>query len=290
MNTSSLKVLVTGSERGQLYWELMRTLPQDISLCQPDLRLDITDADSVQRALRTFRPDAVINAAAYTAVDKAESEPDVAHRVNAEGVSNLVDAAMDVGARFLQVSTDFVFGQVPPRPVPVDAKVGPVSVYGQSKLAGERIVQERAGEQGMVMRTAWVHSSHGNNFVKTMLRLMNERDEIGVVADQIGSPTWANSLARALWRSVQHPVTGIHHWTGAGVASWYDFAMAIYEEGTALGLIASPCRIRPLRTEDYPTPAARPAYSVLDLTHTWAALDMHAEHWRVDLRTMLREL
>jgi len=165
-----------------------------------------------------------------------------------------------------------------------------VSVYGQSKLAGEQRLLDILPDAGAIVRTAWVYSSHGNNFVKTMLRLMKERGEVGVIADQIGSPTWAHSLARALWQIADRRSTGVMHWTDAGVASWYDFAQAIMEEGVALGLLDKPATINPLRTDQYPTPAVRPGYSVLELTSTWDAIELQSQHWRVELRNMMREL
>ena len=286
-----MQVLITGSDRGQLHWELRRTAPTGVMLSVPSVRLDITDADAVRAAAETSQPDVIINAAAYTAVDTAESEPDLAHAVNELGVRNLAEAARAVGAHMLHVSTDFVFGPGNGSPLKPDAAVGPVSVYGHSKLAGERALTEVLPEQSLIMRTAWVYSSHGNNFVKTMLRLMNERGEVGVIADQIGSPTWARSLAEALWRAAELKATGVMHWTGAGAASWYDFAQAILEEGTANGLMNNAdARVKPLRTDQFPTPAIRPNYSVLELTSTWDALDLQAVHWREELRTMMREM
>jgi len=285
-----MQVLLTGSERGQLYWELQRTKPDSVDIHAPEPRLDVTDAVAVEQCVADTQPDVIINAAAYTAVDKAETEPEAAYAVNETAVVNLANAAKSAGAHLIHVSTDFVFGECKPAPLRTDSKVDPVSVYGKSKLAGEQQLQSILPTQSLVMRTAWVYSSHGNNFVKTMLRLMQERGEVGVIADQIGSPTWANSLARALWRSAQVRASGVMHWTDAGAASWYDFAQAIMEEGVALGLLDQAAIVKPLRTDQYPTPAARPNYSVLELTSTWEALDLQAMHWRVELRNMMREL
>ncbi len=285
-----MQVLITGSERGQLFWELQRTKPNGVSLHTPEPRLDITDAAFVKQCVVDYKPDVIINAAAYTAVDKAETEPEIAHAVNDTGVANLANAAQLVEARLIHVSTDFVFGEAKPMPFKTDAAVGPVSVYGKSKLAGEQKLQSILPDSSLIVRTAWVYSSHGNNFVKTMLRLMQERGEVGVIADQIGTPTWANSLARALWHAAEQGATGVMHWTDAGAASWYDFAQAIMEEALALGLLDKPAIVKPLRTDQYPTPAARPNYSVLELTSTWETLDLQAAHWRVELRNMMREL
>lgn len=285
-----MNVFITGSARGQLHWELLRTAPEQATLLESDSRLDISDAQAVRRQLEHLRPDVIINAAAYTAVDKAESEPQQAAAVNAAGVELLAGTAADIGAHLLHVSTDFVFGPGNGAPFAEDAATAPISIYGQTKLAGEQALQRLLPHDSACIRTAWVYSSHGNNFVKTMLRLMNERGEVGVIADQIGSPTWANALARALWRAAERRSTGMMHWTGAGAASWYDFAVAIQEEGRELGLIDRPVVVNPLTTEQYPTPATRPHYSVLALSRTWQALDLSAEHWRQDLRTMLKEL
>ena len=285
-----MRAFVTGSERGQLHWELLRTLPADIQQVSLPDRLDITDRQAVQAAIAELRPDVIINAAAYTAVDKAESEPDEAMRVNGDAVANLADAARAVDAHLIHVSTDFVFGTSNGSPFAEEAEVAPIGVYGKTKLAGERILAEKLPDTGLCVRTAWVYSSHGNNFVKTMLRLMNERGEVGVIADQTGSPTWANALAHALWRAAERRSTGMMHWTGAGVASWYDLAVAVHEEARKLGLIDRDVVVNPLTTEQYPTPAARPCYSVLALTRTWARLELRAGHWRTDLRSMLEEL
>jgi len=285
-----MQVLLTGSERGQLHWELKRCVPAGVKLVIPDPRLDITDQTAVSQCISETAPDVIINAAAYTAVDTAESDSDSAYAVNEQAVSHLAHAAKSVNAHMIHVSTDFVFGECKATPLHTDSPVDPVSVYGKSKLAGEKQLSDILPENSLLVRTAWVYSSHGNNFVKTMLRLMKERGEVGVIADQIGTPTWANSLARALWRGAERRSTGVMHWTDAGAASWYDFAQAIMEEGLALGLLDKPATVNPLRTDQYPTPAARPSYSVLELTSTWDALEMQALHWRVELRNMMREL
>jgi len=272
-----MQVLLTGSERGQLHWELERTKPEAVSFCIPESRLDITDAAAVDQFVSDNKPDVIINAAAYTAVDKAEADKSAAFAVNDTAVGYLATAARAAGAHLIHVSTDFIFGQTQASPIKTDAQASPVSVYGMSKLAGEQRLFSILPEHSLVYRTAWVYSSHGNNFVKTMLRLMNERGEVGVIADQIGTPTWANSLARAIWRGAQTRATGVLHWTDAGAASWYDFAQAIMEEGVALGLLDKHATVRPLRTDQFPTPAARPTYSVLELTSTWDTLDLSVQ-------------
>jgi len=285
-----VKVFITGSDRGQLHWELLRTCPSDYEIVTVSPRLDLSDVTAIKETIESLKPDAIINAAAYTAVDKAESEPEQAFALNAEAVKQLALSAKKINARLLHVSTDFVFGKGDGSPLATDAKTEPVSVYGKTKLAGELALLDTLPQSGTVVRTAWVYSSNGNNFVKTMLRLMRERGEVGVIDDQIGSPTWANELALALWHALELQVSGVLHWTGAGAASWYDFAVAIAEEAFALGLLDKPAAVSPITTEQYPTPAGRPAYSVLQLHDTWEKLDMQANQWRTDLRSMLKEL
>ena len=284
-----MNVFITGSPVGQLHWELLRSCPEGISISS-DESLDITDADAVKDAITKAKPDVIINPAAYTAVDKAEEDSKLAHAINANGVVNLVAAAKPVNAHIVHISTDYVFSNGDGSPFKVDAPVGPVSVYGKTKLEGERALTSAMPDSSVIVRTAWVYSSNGNNFVKTMLKMMAERDEIGVISDQIGSPTWARSLAGALWSATLKRTTGIHHWTGGGVASWYDFAVAIAEEAVALGLLDKIILIKALRTDQYPSNVARPFYSVLDISRTSEALDLNVTHWRSDLRAMLQEL
>ena len=290
-SSPALRILLTGAN-GQLGWELQRSRPSHIELHAHDAdTLDITDAQAVHDAVQALKPDWIINAAAYTAVDKAESETALAYAVNRDGASNLATAARTVNARMVQVSTDFIFDGEQGHPYRPDDAPAPLSVYGASKLAGEIAVQETLGERALILRTAWVYSSHGHNFVKTMLRLMSERENLSIVADQVGSPTWAHGLAHAIWQATTINLHGVHHWTDAGVASWYDFAQAIYEEARALGLLTRDCTLRPIATTDYPTPARRPGFSLLDKASTWQALGItNPIHWRTQLRTMLNEL
>lgn len=285
-----MKVLVTGSA-GQLGSELSETAPENVSIMLADRRmLDISNAAEVVRYVRAERPDIVLNAAAYTAVDKAEAEPDKARLINVDGAAHLAAAVNDIGARLVQISTDFVFNGRQSSPYSPESQTDPLSVYGITKRDGEVAVAERLpSNQVLIVRTAWVYSTFGHNFVKTMLRLMNERAELNVVGDQIGTPTWARALAKALWRMLALRLSGIHHWTDAGAASWYDFAAAIYDEGRALKLLTRDVKLQQIRTMDYPTPARRPAYSVLDKTATWQALGEQSAHWRVALREMLQQ-
>ncbi len=283
------KVLITGAA-GQLGWELQHSKPDTANCIAVDLPdLDVTNEASVNAFIDRELPSVIINAAAYTAVDRAEQEPEVAAAVNTRAAGLLAQAAAGHGCRLVQISTDFVFDGASGHPYLATDKPSPQSVYGRSKQDGEQAVLA-AGGQVLILRTAWLYSVHGNNFVKTMLRLMRERDSLSIVADQVGTPTWARGLAQAIWRALDRDLQGIHHWTDAGVASWYDFAVAIAEEGRALDLLERIPKLTPIRTEDYPTPAARPAYGVLDKHDTWSALDCTQPHWRVQLRAMLRDL
>ncbi len=285
-----MKVLLTGAG-GQLGRELLRGRPPQVELRAFDrAALDITDTAAVERAVSEFGPQVIVNAAAYTAVDRAEEEPDRAASVNARGVRNLALVAA-ASARLIHVSTDFVFSGDSSRPYHSSASPDPRSVYGKSKLDGERHALGEGGDSSVVVRTAWLYSRFGHNFVKSMLRLLASRDRLEVVADQIGSPTWARGLARAIWAIVERPeVAGIYHWTDAGVASWYDFAVAIQEEAAHRGMLEPSCQITPIPTSGYPTAARRPAFSVLDTTSTYRDLGMEPLHWRRQLRTMLQEL
>lgn len=283
-----MKVVITGAA-GQLGQELARTTPPGVAvtlLTSSDC--DIGDTAAVSAMVVRERPQVIINAAAYTAVDKAESEVALATRVNARGPSFLAGAGTEF--RLIQVSTDFVFDGTRARAYRPEDAPNPLSVYGRTKLEGEAPVRSR-GAHGLVLRTSWVYSAGGSNFVKTMLRLMATRPELRVVSDQIAAPTWARGLADALWRAVERPqLSGVHHWRDAGVASWYDFAVAIAEEAHLLGMLPQPVTVVPIETRDYPTPARRPAFSLLDCTQTWRELDLMPPHWRVNLRKMLIEV
>jgi dTDP-4-dehydrorhamnose reductase len=280
-----MKVLIAGAS-GQLGRALVATAPAGVALAALDrAALDLGSAGSIAAALGSHAPDVVINAAAYTAVDRAETEADQAFAINATGATGLAAEAAARGARVVHVSTDFVFDGCASRPYRPDAPTAPLGVYGASKLAGERGVL-LAAPDALVVRTAWVYAAQGANFVRTMLRLMADRDEVRVVSDQIGTPTHAEGLARALWRLIDCGAGGILHWTDAGVASWYDFAVAISEEARALGLLDRAVRVIPIPTSAYPTPARRPGYSVLDKDATWALTGV-ADHWRHALRRAL---
>lgn len=282
-----MRALVTGAG-GQLGRALVAGAPDGVDIVAATSRdLDIADRAAVLSCVERERPRLILNAAAYTAVDQAESDAERAAAVNEAGVANLVTAAEKGGARVVHVSTDFVFDGSASRAYAPNARPAPLGVYGATKRGGERHL--RPGD--LCVRTAWVYAAEGRNFVRTMLRLMDEREELGVVADQIGSPTSADDLARALWELALGGHSGMFHYTNSGVASWYDFAVAIRDEGVALGLLAdSAARIKPVATEDYPTPAKRPAFSVLDTRKTAETLGEAAPHWRHSLIKVLEQI
>jgi dTDP-4-dehydrorhamnose reductase len=253
--------------------------------------LDIVNGSQIESCLRQFRPDIIINAAAYTTVDRAEQEPEHAYAINALGPENLARAAAASGVRLVHLSTDFVFDGSQPTPYRPSDAAQPLSVYGASKLAGEQVVRRIAGDRAVIVRTAWLYSVHGCNFVKTMLERFEQGSTIEVVADQIGSPTWARGLAGAIWQVAAHPeLHGVFHWTDGGVASWYDLAVAVLDYAGMLSLVHRPVSIKPVRTSDYPSAAKRPAMSVLDKTDTWNVLKQTPLHWRHALKQMLSEL
>lgn len=280
-----MRVLITGAN-GQLGGALQQQAPAWAEISAIDVEdCDLTDIPMFEARLTVEAPELIINAAAYTAVDKAESDEALARAINADAVALMVAAMHRTGGRLVHVSTDFVFDGTSRRAYrPYDER-RPLSAYGRTKADGEDYL--RADD--LLVRTAWVYAAGGANFVRTMIRLMKEREELGVVVDQIGSPTWATGLARTIWPLVEKGATGIYHHADAGVASWYDFAMAIAEEAHVRGLIARIPTIRPLTTADYPTPAMRPSFSLLDCSATRALLGDKAVHWRAHLRLMLEE-
>lgn len=288
--TKPFGVLITGVG-GQVGRGLVRTAPPEMVLLSCSHKdLDISDAEAVRTYVRAQMPAVIVNVAAYTAVDRAESEAELARRVNSDGPRHLAAAAGEVGARLIHISTDFVFDGTASSPYRPDAATNPLSVYGKTKWAGEQAVLEVLPGRSVILRTAWVYAAAGSNFVRTMLRIMNASGSVRVVADQVGTPTAARALAETLWAIVGQPqIQGIHHWTDAGVASWYDFAVAIAEEGSQLGLVPNDVVVTPIATVDYPTPARRPAYSVLDKT-SLTSRGFTPVHWRKRLRSVLQEI
>lgn len=282
-----MKVLITGAA-GQLGRALLKTAPATAEIQAAGRELDICAPAALRSAVRAFKPALIVNVAAYTAVDRAESERERAFAVNAAGVENLAHAALDCGARLVHVSTDFVFDGRKSSPYLPEDAMRPLSVYGASKAEGENRLRALAGETAVIVRTGWLYAAAGQNFVNTLLRLMREKDSLDVIADQVGTPTWAGSLAEVIWKIAEEPeIAGTHHWSDAGVASWYDFAVAIEEEALAAGRLSRAIPIRPIATSEYPLPAQRPTYSVLDKRSMTAATGAIPVHWRVNLRKML---
>ena len=288
-----MKVLLTGAA-GQLGQELIASRPPEVELiaCARG-ELDLADAEACRAAVQQHRPDWVLNAGAYTAVDKAESEPELAAAVNAGAPAAFAEALAATGGRLMQVSTDFVFNGAQGSPYRPEQRLDPLGVYGATKAAGEAAALQLLGAR--VLRTSWVYGPVGKNFCLTMLRLHGERDQLGVVADQVGCPTSTLTLAAACWRAIgvgADPATDtasprILHWSDAGAASWYDFAVAIGELGVEAGLLERAARVKPLTTADYPTPAQRPSYSLLDCTASRVALGLEPLHWREALVEVL---
>jgi dTDP-4-dehydrorhamnose reductase len=285
-----VKILITGAS-GQVGRRLASGAPAEVQVLATSHKdLDVGDALAVSQYVRQHSPDIIINAAAYTAVDRAESEVELARRVNGDGPRHLAAVARDTGARIIHISTDFVFDGASSSPYRPDAPTSPLNAYGATKLAGEKAVLETLPGRAVVLRTAWVYAAEGSNFVRTMLRVMNANRSVRVVADQVGTPTAAVSLAETLWKIAAQPdITGVHHWTDAGVASWYDFAVAIAEEGARLRLVPEDVTVTPITTAEYPTPARRPSYSVLDKL-SLTSIGFIPLHWRKRLRGVLEEL
>lgn len=275
------RILIAGAG-GQVGIALQKIMPTGVKILALDSKaLDITDSSSVNDTVARFKPDWIINAAAYTAVDKAESEPEKAFSINRDGAANLARTAESISARMVQISTDYVFDGSQARPYKPDDAVNPINVYGESKLAGEIASRDVLGDNLLIIRTAWVYASHGNNFFTSMLRYMQDKKELKIVEDQIGTPTNAFSLAETIYSSIKSEVTGTYHWTDAGVASWYDFACCIYRLGRLNGMIDSECNIIPILSCQYNTLAKRPSYSVLDKSEIRCKLGLKKiQHWQ----------
>ncbi|MFQ5645191.1 MAG: dTDP-4-dehydrorhamnose reductase [Thiogranum sp.] len=285
-----MKVLVTGAQ-GQLgrdFCDVLRGQGVDCLATDCD-QIDFLQPESVREGVRAAAPQWVVNCAAYTQVDKAEEDRERAFRINRDAARVLAESARAVNAAVLHVSTDFVFSGQHDQPYLETDAADPLSVYGQSKQEGEAAVLQ-ACPDSIVLRTAWLYGAHGQNFVKTMLRLAGERDELRVVADQLGAPTWTRDLADAMWQLMQKEQRGLFHYCNAGQASWYEFACAIVEEAGALGYPLKVGQVVPIATDEYPTPARRPAYSVLSTKKIQPLLDKAVPHWRQSLGLMLKEL
>lgn len=289
MTAAPLRALITGAN-GQLGRALMAAAPAGTVLrCLTHAELDIADASAVAMALREFSPRLVLNAAAFTAVDAAERFPEAAQRANSAGPAVLAAACARARAWLTHVSTDYVFDGGQSRPYDTSAKPRPLSVYGRSKLEGETAVLKESPQASTVVRASWLYSARGG-FAARMLTLMQSRPQLSIVADQIGVPTAASGLAQVLWSISARRTAGLWHWCDAGVASWYDFAVAIAEIAVDLKLLPAAPAITPISSAEYPTAAARPPYSVLDQRATQKLLGITAPHWRRALRTTLGEL
>lgn len=278
------KILVTGAS-GQVGRELKKLSGKGDFLFADRASLDITDMEKVKQFLGKHPVEAVINSAAYTAVDKAESEPEKARRVNGEAMETLAEACRSRNLKLIHLSTDYVFNGKNHRPYREDDPAAPVNVYGQTKWEGEEIIRTINPENAVIIRTSWLYSAQGSNFVRTMLRLGAEKKEIRVVDDQVGSPTYAGDLAAALLKilpKLRHKKVKTYHYTNEGVCTWYDFAEAIMEYKRL------PCKVIPVPSSEYPTPAQRPSYSVLSKEAIKKDLDISIPYWRDSLRKCLR--
>jgi dTDP-4-dehydrorhamnose reductase len=281
------KILVTGSngQLGRELQELCSAYPQYSFSFLTKEELPIHDPETLRQQFKRIRPQYLVNCAAYTAVDKAEEEKELAFRINGDAVGEIASVCKEQQVRMIHVSTDYVFNGNASAPYKEDDPVDPQNVYGASKLEGERLGL-LADPSMIIIRTSWVYSEFGKNFVRTMLKLMHERDEISVVNDQLGSPTYAADLANAIMRIISSSEwkPGIYHYCNEGVISWYDFAIAIKE------LADLSCKVNPIPTSAYPTPAKRPAYSVLDTTRIRDTYAMSPKNWKDSLAVCLKRL
>ena len=282
-----MNILVTGCN-GQLGNEMQlleESYPQHTYFNTDVQELDITDRQAIDQFVAEHEIDGIVNCAAYTAVDKAEDNEELCQKLNAEAPAYLANAIGSRGGWMIQISTDYVFDGTQHTPYVEDDDTCPNSVYGKTKLVGELNVQKLC-QRSMIIRTAWLYSTFGNNFVKTMIRLGKEKPELGVIFDQIGTPTYARDLAKVIMTAVNKGIKpGVYHFSNEGVISWYDFTKAIHR----LAGITT-CHVRPLHTAEYPTPAARPHFSVLDKTKIKAAYDIEVPYWEESLEACIKEL
>ena len=294
-------VVVTGAS-GQLgktlqaLWPASQLSPRFNLIPLQRKQLDISRAQEVAATLDALNAHIIINAAAYTAVDQAESEAEDAFASNQQGVVNLAAWAAANEAWLIHISTDFVFDGAATSPYAPASSPSPLGVYGASKLAGEVELQQRLPEAGTIIRTSWLYSEFGNNFVKTMLRLMSEKPELAVVNDQIGSPSSSHSLAAVIFAMIETgndsraDYSGVYHWSDGGRISWFDFAQAIQQQGLQQGLLKTEIPLRPIASSDYPTAARRPAYSVLDRSKTLAEFDCPSLNWQQQLAVVIKAI
>ena len=284
-----MNILVTGAN-GQLGNEMRRlgAVSPNNYIFTDVAELDITNAVAVAVFVKQYSIDAIINCAAYTNVDKAESDEQTAELINATAVGNLAIAAKEVGATLFHVSTDYVFGSEGNTPRTEEMPLDPLGVYGRTKLHGEQAI-EKSGCKALIFRTAWLYSEFGNNFLKTMMRLTAEREQLNVVFDQVGTPTYAGDLALAIFSIIEAGVyegnEGVYHFSNEGVCSWYDFAVEI---AAAAG--NTTCRINPCHSSEFPSPVTRPPYSVLDKTKIKRVFDIDIPHWRESMEYCIKRI
>jgi dTDP-4-dehydrorhamnose reductase len=283
-------ILVTGAN-GQLGWELGQlaaSYPAYEFVLVDRSQLDLSFPETFEKIIQTIAPDCIVNTAAYTAVDKSETEKELSYTINATAVQALASICKNLAIPFLTYSTDYVFDGQATQPYATTTKVDPVNYYGSTKAAGEAMAME-ANEDTIIIRTSWVFSSHGNNFVKTMMQLMKERDQLKIVVDQKGRPTYAKDLAIATMNIVKainagKTIKGIYHFANQGETTWYDFA------ATIKAIAGLTCDLQPIETKDFPTPAKRPAYSVLDTSEIEQDLAIKIPHWEDALRDCMKEI
>ena len=283
-------ILVTGAN-GQLGWELgqlSKSYPAFKFVFVDRSELDLSFPETFEKMIHSIAPDCIINTAAYTAVDKSETEKELAFTVNATAVQELARISQALSIPFITYSTDYVFDGEANQPYQSSTKMDPVNYYGSTKAAGETLAME-ANEHTIVIRTSWVFSSHGNNFVKTMLRLMKERANLNIVADQKGRPTYAKDLAMATMKMIEamnagNTMSGVYHYANTGETTWFDFAAKIK------AIAGLTCALNPIETKDFPTPAKRPAYSVLDTSKIEEALSLSIPHWEDALVSCIKEI
>ncbi len=284
-----MNILVTGA-KGQLGCEIQRlgAVSPNNYIFTDVAELDITDAAAVRLAVKQWGVEAIVNCAAYTNVDKAESDEAMAELINATAVGNLARTIKEVGGTLFHVSTDYVFGSDGNIPRTEDMQLNPLGVYGRTKLHGEQAIAE-SGCKALIFRTAWLYSEFGNNFLKTMLRLTAEREQLNVVFDQVGTPTYAGDLALAIFSILEAGVyegnEGIYHFSNEGVCSWYDFAVEIANTAGNTN-----CRINPCHSSEFPSPVTRPSYSVLDKTKIKSVFDIDIPHWRDSMMYCIKRL
>jgi dTDP-4-dehydrorhamnose reductase len=284
------KILITGAN-GQLGWELgqlAKSYPAFEFVLVDRSKLDLTFPETFEKIIHSIAPDCIVNTAAYTAVDKSETEKELSYTVNATAVQALASICKNLAIPFITYSTDYVFDGEATQPYTISTKVDPVNYYGSTKAAGEIMAME-ANEDTIIIRTSWVFSSHGNNFVKTMMRLMKERAQLNIVADQKGRPTYAKDLAIATMKMIEamnvgKSIRGVYHYANQGETTWYDFAAKIK------AIAGLTCEVQPIETKDFPTPAKRPAYSVLDTSRIEIDLEIVIRHWEDALKDCMNLL